>query len=299
MLRMLHAGMVVVLGVAGSGLAKAQAPEAPGGPIQSLCVANPNLCAGLIERLFPAPTGCLAHSAPPDSSPNVAYQQFPAQGALATAWRVAFDHGPSQGLYITGAFFKPGPTRPWVRVLWRAGLSELFVPYAVGSPRYLDLSTYSFDLVDATSADAGPCGILLGSPAKVIKEVRDKGPLWKDDKKIRRGQVMALWGTLDAANYNYIIEYDFHDDGTISFRTGATAANLPGHQEMAHVHNAIWRLDVDLDGWAGDSVKVLRHNEPLGSASWTDDIVAFNGGHEGWVDWLPTDVRRPWFSTQL
>ena len=104
---------------------------------------------------------------------------------------------------------------------------------------------------------------------------------------------MALWGTLDAANYNYIIEYDFHDDGTISFRTGATAANLPGHQEMAHVHNAIWRLDVDLDGWAGNSVKVLRHNEPLGSASWTDDIVAFNGGHEGWVDWLPTEFTTP------
>jgi primary-amine oxidase len=229
---------------------------------------------------------CPPHSPPPSPSPLLAYQEFPAAGPMQTAWYVTFDHGPAKGLYLTSAWFKSGPSKPWVQVVNSAGLAELFVPYASGSPRFLDLSTFNFDLVQATPADAGACGILLGQPAKVVKEVRDKGILWKDDQKVRRGEVMMLWGTLDAANYNYIIQYGFHDDGTIEFRTGATAVNLPSKPEEAHVHNAIWRLDLDLNGSTGDTVQLVRHNEPLGSLSWTDDVLPFDGGTEGSADWV-------------
>lgn len=235
----------------------------------------------------PGQAVCPTHSEPPPRLPGpvggslVAYQQFPPSGPMQTAWYVTYDHAVAQGLFLTSAYFKPGPTRPWVKILGRAGLSELFVPYQSGSPRFHDLSDFSFDLVPATAADAGPCGRLVGRQNKVVREVVDKGPLWKNDGEVYRGHKMLLWATLDAENYNYIISYGLHDDGNIEFRIAGTAVNLPSKPREAHVHNAIWRIDVDLDGPEGDTVSVSRHQETTQSNSWQDVHEPFNGAREG------------------
>jgi primary-amine oxidase len=223
-------------------------------------------------------------------------QEFPAGGAMQTAWRVRWAEGTSKGLYITGAWFRRSPSAAWMRVLWDARVADLFVPYHGGWPRYYDLTSYTFPLVTATAADAGCCGVLLGDPPIVIKELRDYGPLWKDDQAVRRGQELVLWGTLDAANYNYIMQYGFRDDGTISFRIGATARNLPGMEHVAHMHNALWRVDLDLNGFAGDAALLMRHVEPFGGdpKAAVDTVAAFNGGIEGsasWNDQQFTQVR--------
>lgn len=271
-------------------------PIVIGPRVYNLCELNPGLCSPPI--VVPAiPEGCLPHSLSPGAPPGspstsrVVYQQFPANGPLETAWYVTYDYATAEGLYITSAYFKPNPNSSWIKVLARAGLSEIFVPYQPGQPRYLDLSTFSFDLVDATADDAGRCGQLLGNPAKVIREVVDKGVLWKDDREVARGQKLILWATLDAANYNYLISYSFHDDGTIEFRGAGTAANLPGRELTSHVHNLLWRVDVDLDGPNGDSVYLSRHLEPLGSQSWTDTVEKFNNGMEGNLQWNPKEFN--------
>ena len=242
---------------------------------------------------------CLAHSeAPTSNSPSnpgsssVAYQQFPASGPLETAWYVTFDHGLRKALFLTGAYFKPSPNRDWVQVLGRAGLSELFVPYQKGTPRYYDLATYSFDLEVANAKDAGQCGRIVGRNNKVVREVVDKGPLWKNDQQVVRGQKMLLWGTMDAANYNYIVRYEFHDDGTIKFRIAGTAENLPRARSETHTHNALWRIDVNLDGHLDDSVKVLRHVETVGNDSWNTAFEPFNGGREGPINFVPTEFTQ-------
>lgn len=172
-----------------------------------------------------------------------------------------------------------------MRVLWDARVADIFVPYHSGSPRYFDLTAFNFSLVQATPADAGCCGRLLGDPPKVVKEVRDRGVLWKDDMDGRRGEELILWGTVDAANYNYIIQYGFRDDGTISFRLGATARNLPGAETEAHMHNGLWRVDLDLNGFMNDAAVVARHLETTASLAATDVVVPFNGGTEGFADW--------------
>ena len=41
----------------------------------------------------------------------------------------------------------------------------------------------------------------------------------------------------DAFNYDYIIEYTFHEDGRITMRSGATGYNLPSNTSEPHVHN--------------------------------------------------------------
>jgi Cu2+-containing amine oxidase len=105
---------------------------------------------------------------------------------------------------------------------------------------------------------------------------------------VRRGEEVALWGAIDAANYNYVIEWTFRDDGVVLGRVGATAQNLPGVPFEAHMHGPIWRLDIDLNGSTGDSVHVAKHIEPSSiftpqRANDTMSLVAFESG----LQWNP------------
>jgi Cu2+-containing amine oxidase len=216
---------------------------------------------------------------------NEVIQDFPPGGAMQTSWRVTFGFASRKGLFITGAEFRKSPSDPYMRVLGEAGLSDLFVPYHPGSPRFLDLSQFNFSMVPVNTSDFGSCGAAAASV--VVKEVRDRGLLWKDDSRVKRGYELVLWGTLDAANYNYVMSYHFRDDGSIGFRVGATARNLPGAEQVAHMHDGLWRIDIDLNGKANDVVTVHSHNETIAGPSASDTKVAFNSNKEGFLDWTP------------
>jgi len=86
-----------------------------------------------------------------------------------------------------------------------------------------------------------------------------------------------------------ILSYGFHDDGTISFRVGATGQNLPGHRKEAHTHNAHWRIDIDLIDGKKNSAMVMRHVEDPASAAAEDIEEPFNRGFEGGIDWDPKE----------
>ena len=125
--------------------------------------------------------------------------------------------------------------------------------------------SYNFSLIQLTKEEAGPFGRLLGTPPLVCKEIRDRGIAWVDGTKgARRGQTMVLWACLNAANYRYLIEYGFQDDGTITFRVGSTGRNYGSREFEGHMHNGLWRVDVNLDGPDHNSVYVMEHIEPDG-----------------------------------
>lgn len=187
-------------------------------------------------------------------------QGFPVGGTEETHWRVCWATHVKNGLVITGAWFRKAPGAPFVRVLWDGRISEIFVPYHDGSPRYYDVTNFSFNLTSVSTADCpGPSGGPIAS--NVCKEVRDRGLVWKDYAQVRRGQELSLWGALGAGNYNYVMEWIFRDDGMLIGRVGATAVNLPSKPLMTHVHNPMWRLDIDLNGAWGDSVAEMIHTE--------------------------------------
>jgi Cu2+-containing amine oxidase len=102
----------------------------------------------------------------------------------------------------------------------------------------------------------------------ICVEVRDRGLAWRDDTGARRGEELVVWSVLDATNYKYIIEWTFRDDGALLGRVGATGRNLTGHHDVSHA--VTWRLDIDLDGPGGDSVKLGKHREPDGSRTARD-----------------------------
>src|ERR1700756_4340222 len=111
--------------------------------------------------------------------PNELIQQFPTNDAMKTAWRIHWATASGFGLYIQDAWFKRDPKEPWLQVLGDARLAEMFVPYHSGSPRFWDVS-YNFSLVTPNKEAAGPFGKLLGEPANVVHEVRDRGVMWVD-----------------------------------------------------------------------------------------------------------------------
>ncbi len=213
-----------------------------------------------------------------------------------TAWRVHFARGMHKGLYITGAWYKRSLGEDWIKILNDARVAELFVPYHQSSYiRYLDLTGFSFPMAQVREEDAGPNGSLMppfqGDPyPTVVREFRDRGVVWKDFAHgVRRGKELVIWGSLEAGNYMYIMSYGFHDDGTISFRVGATGQNLPGHRKEAHMHSAHWRIDIDLIDGKNNSAMVMRHVEDPSSMGAEDIEEPFNRGFEGGIDWDPKE----------
>jgi primary-amine oxidase len=213
-----------------------------------------------------------------------------------TAWKVHFARGLHKGLYITGAWYKRHLDEDWIKILHDAQVAELFVPYHQASDtRYFDMTGFSFPMAQVREEDAGPNGTILppfqGDPfPTVVKEFRDRGVVWKDAPHgVRRGKELVIWGALEAANYMYIMSYGFHDDGTISFRIGATGQNLPGHRYEAHTHSAHWRIDIDLIDGKKNSAMVMRHLEDPASMGAEDIEEPFNRGFEGGIDWEPKE----------
>ncbi len=219
----------------------------------------------------------------PCSGINKVDQKFPVAGPEETHWLICWEAVPKQGLVIHWAFFRTAPTAKWVQIFWDARVSEIFVPYHDNSHRFYDMSGYSFVLQPVGAADCpAPLG---GTPlgGVVCKEVRDRGLAWKHDANVRRGQEVALWGALGAANYNYVMEWSFRDDGIVMGRVGATATNWPPDPMMTHMHNPLWRLDIDLDGFPNDSVKFGTHKESGLLGIDTEPLIANESGE----DWDP------------
>ncbi|MCC6416620.1 MAG: hypothetical protein IT429_00045 [Gemmataceae bacterium] len=234
----------------------------------------------------------------PKKPVNEIVQEFPTNGAMETAWKIHWATATGYGVCIQDAWYRRGPNDRWIQVLGDARISEIFVPYHRGSPRFWDVS-YNFPLCEMTPTDAGPFGKLLrdrpDAAPTVVQEIRDRGLMWRGTlpgggEKVRRGQTLVVWGCLRAANYRYIIEYGFQDDGVVTFRLGSTGRNYGGSEYEPHMHNGLWRIDVNLDGPENNSVYVVEHIEPASDLA--DEMSKaktvqkpFNGGQEGWADW--------------
>jgi hypothetical protein len=252
-------------------------------------------------KLPPDPSGALVRAKPPAETMlpplpegiNETVQTFPVGDANPeTAWLVRWATKKGNGLYIKSAWFKRKMREPWIQVLGDARLAQAFVPYHRGSPRFWDVS-YNFPLDPLTKKDAGAYGELLKAKPSdryptVVKEIRDRGLMYKHPSAgARRGQTLLLWASLNAANYRYIIEYGFEDAGTITFRCGASGYNFQGGEKEPHMHNAMWRVDINLGGPAHNSVYLSEHSEtpkdPPGTARSLLTLVK----QECALDWDP------------
>jgi hypothetical protein len=229
---------------------------------------------------------------------NVVKQGFPAAKFDAaetercdSAWEIEWElthptnrvnYPPGCVLRIKSAKFmwkdKTGKAQ-WLTVVRNLELGELYVPYDNGTTAFLDIHDMPFNVTPARKAFLGPNCVAPGeilpstNPAwanTVHKEVHDDGPRWMTAEtsgynqvadRVRRGEKMTMWSTYYGANYRYIMEYTFTDDGQIQCRIGPTARNFFTRRTDGgdtHVHVGCWRMEMDLGNPKDNDILVSR-----------------------------------------
>jgi primary-amine oxidase len=231
-------------------------------------------------------------------------------------WKFRYLMHPRSGLVLYQVTHNDGENvRP---VLYRASTSEMVVPYGDPDPTWsfrnaFDVGEYNLGLLANTmelGKEIPENGLLLdavfgneqGEPYKIPGVVgiyeRDRGILWKhyeynthrNDVRRSRELVMSMTAAVD--NYDYSINWIFHQDGTLEVQnelTGIVLAQGTAAEKQSddnpygrliaknifgvnHQHFFNYRLDFDVDGQPNSvmemNVKALPmdENNPLGNA---------------------------------
>ncbi|MCI0377529.1 MAG: hypothetical protein L0215_07980 [Gemmataceae bacterium] len=212
-----------------------------------------------------------------------------------TSWRIRYTlgrtpakNGTVENLVLHQAYFRPNPQAEELQILEQAHMAETLVAYSKGT-RFYDVADHGQGLLKTEAGDLGAHGAHLSKDGKIVGELRDRGILWKyghGEHHALRGEAFLLWSVFKAGNYLYIIQFGFQDDGVITFRMGSTGSNFTADRTHSHMHNALWRLDVDLGGSTPNSVYLVKHREPMGMPGHgKEEVELFNGGLEGFADW--------------
>lgn len=206
-----------------------------------------------------------------------------------SSWMICVKAMSRFGLVVSHASFRRSPTSPFVLVLSDGRFSEILVPYNNGVPRLMDIVSSNFPVLalsagSVTRSDC-PAPRTLIDDSRICRDARDAGIAVKKDAMVRRGQEVSYYSVLDADNYDYIAEWSFRDDGAIIARAGATGSKRDGPDDTnGHAHNFTWRLDIDLNGAAGDSACVTRRIGDLAPFYSTAvdrcDMIEFEGGRQ-------------------
>lgn len=212
-------------------------------------------------------------------------------------WRFHFGLDPREGLVLHRVrYVDGGKERP---VLYRASLSEMVVPYGDADPNWswrsaFDVGEYGIGRLAspiARGADAPENAAYVDFPVatdageiQTLRDAvaifeRDAGLLWKhydidrDYNESRRGRQLVLMFIATVGNYDYALNWIFHQDGTLEFRADLTGIMLAkgvaeplaheGHRGPSHAHYVApyvvaphhqhffnFRLDLDVDGAA-------------------------------------------------
>ena len=227
-----------------------------------------------------------------------------------TAWKVIWDmesaskaneqgfkfgKGNAAKLFkIKQAYFKTNPKSPWVQVLDDAHPSEFYVPYYFKGTRFYDLKSVG-GYTTLSAKEGGAISQTLGKSRLVMAELRDTGVAYKHGSITRRSEELTLWANFGAANYTYMVEYGFRDDGGIVFRHSPTGYNYYAHFDASHMHGSFWRVGMKL-GPEGNNTKNTVHVVSLprspkeqgdGGRILIEDVTK-----ESFHDWSPEAFTR-------
>jgi primary-amine oxidase len=202
-----------------------------------------------------------------------------------TTWRMCWHYDTMAGLVLENVSYRPkGEPKP-IKVLASARIGQIHVPYDDGNTEYHDLTNERFaqGLVNLAPAEC---------PGGTIKTIKVRDADWSDTPDIRGlctttrsrghayrmqseenydkvhqapGKDLLVYTVNKVGWYEYMTEWRFQDDGTITMNVGATGSLSPydytandGHawpigkgaraKATSHSHNVFWRLRFALDG---------------------------------------------------
>ncbi|MGV3615032.1 MAG: hypothetical protein ACO1SV_06830 [Fimbriimonas sp.] len=276
-------------------------------PIEGV-LALVDLNARRMVRLEDTGNRPLPPEAGPIGTPNPGRSTAPAKPPFALKdhavawgpWRFRYALHPREGLVIHLAEIRDG--KAWRKVLHRASLSEMAVPYGDPDPQWrwrsaFDVGEYGVGLLATSLVPGGDVpshatlrdeilptddGTPKIAPRAVALYERDGGvlqrhwDLFTDRTVSRRAKELVVCFMAAIGNYDYLISYVFREDGAIKVECDLTGMMLPKgvarvsegrHSESAtghlvaprveavnHQHWFSFRLDLDVDGAANNSV---------------------------------------------
>src|SRR5262245_14104037 len=245
------------------------------------------------------------------SQPNGASFTITGQEIRWQKWRFRYTMHPREGLVLQQVGYEDeGRVRP---ILYRAALSEMAVPYGDADQNWrwrsaFDVGEYGMGRLASSiepNTDAPPNATLIdvtyagddGKPYVLPKAVgvyeRDGGMLWKHyesyskTNESRRARQLVIFFIATIGNYDYAINWIFHQDGVLELDAALTGIMLPkgvritsanghgagpttGHLVSPnvvaphHQHFFNFRLDFDIDGAANAITEMNTSAMPAG-----------------------------------
>jgi primary-amine oxidase len=233
-------------------------------------------------------------------------------------WNFRYLMHPRNGLVLYQVTYDDGEKiRP---VLYRASLSEMVVPYGDPDPNWafrnaFDVGEYNFGSL-ATSMELGKDipenGLLLnavlaneeGEPYEIPGVIgiyeRDNGILWKHyeyntrKNHVRRSRELVMTMTVAIDNYDYSLNWIFHQDGSLEVQNdltgiilvqGTAAEKQPEDNSYGrliaknifgvnHQHFFNYRLDMDVDGQANSVMEMNIKALPMDNKNSLGNAIA-------------------------
>lgn len=200
-------------------------------------------------------------------------------------WTMCWEVRNLEGIVLHDVTYTP-PGGGAVEVLGQANLAQIHVPYDNNLARFHDVSDYGLGAnIDDLAPEDCPDGTLLPVAGRdlLCRQVSPSGYSYKSYDDVSQGDSLTLFSVSAIGAYNYIVQWQFEDDGTIRPSVGATGqlqmyggnratgwAVGGGNVAVAHMHNFYWRLDVDLAGPADDRVQELAVTQGPGRDTFTN-----------------------------
>ncbi|MFJ6571082.1 copper amine oxidase [Streptomyces sp. NPDC091292] len=203
-----------------------------------------------------------------------------------TTWRMCWHYNTLSGLVLDKISYQPkGEPKP-IPVLNSARLAQVHVPYDDGEAEYDDITgtDFGYALQNLKPAEC-PGGTVKtvkvpdrGDVKGLCTTTRARGHAYRlaNDEGTKvwqaQGKDLLVYSVNKASWYEYITEWRFSSDGTITSNVGATGSLSPydydggdsrgwpigkGARDYAesHSHNVFWRLDFGLDGSTKNKVE--------------------------------------------
>ncbi|MER6997114.1 copper amine oxidase [Streptomyces sp. NPDC000410] len=234
-----------------------------------------------------APAVTAAPRVPPPPAPPCSTQYLiTATLDGGTTWRMCWRYDSSAGLVLGDVGYRPkGEPRP-IQVLTSAKLAQVHVPYDDGQAEYDDLTGFGFGYgLQKLKPTECPGGTIkkvkvpdVGQVDGLCVTTRSRGHAYRmaNDEGTKvwqaQGKDLLVYTVNKVGWYEYITEWRFASDGTISANVGATGSLSPGDYDAgdgrgwpigkgakdyatSHSHNVFWRLNFGLDGSPKDRVE--------------------------------------------
>lgn len=202
--------------------------------------------------------------------------------ASGTKWTMCWRLSGTKGLVLERIAYQPRKQAKPISVLASAALAQVNVPYDSGETEYNDLSDIGFG---NTAVDISPSECPGGTISSAYLPQQDQnvkalcvttaphGYAYRQDdydddgnpkKYTAQGSDLVVFSVSQLGWYEYVTQWNFSDDGTITAKVGATGDLSPsdysgqgtgwpigkGDHDRAtsHYHSVFWRLDFNLDG---------------------------------------------------